>query len=94
MRGGVSNLQGEYEMTMATLGLQVVTAQAMNGVEFVYNNAKDVLEWNDLSVKQHIKNLMTIGALYGMPDKDFIKFKNDNGFLEVSRDQLKEFMEK
>ena len=58
------------------------------GAAFIYESAKDVLRWNNLSVKEHINLVMRIGNYLNMSDKDFEDVKNKNEFLDITLEDL------
>ena len=57
---------------------------------FLYQNAKDVLRWNNLSVKKHIGDIMRIGTFLFLSDEDFEEIKNKSKYTEIDIDQLKD----
>ncbi len=47
------------------------------GVSFLYDSAKDVLKWNNLSIKDNINIIMRIGGMLHLSDKDFANVKSN-----------------
>ena len=44
-------------------------------VAFLYESAKDVLRWHNLSVKTHINEVMSIGSLIYLSDENYNKHR-------------------
>ena len=62
------------------------------GGGFVYQSAKDQLRFNNLSIKKHISVMMIIGSLYTLPKEDWEKYKNDNNYIGITKEELIAFM--
>ncbi|MCK5743630.1 MAG: hypothetical protein KAH30_02745 [Caldisericia bacterium] len=58
------------------------------GVSYVYQSAKDVLKWRNLSVREHIGTVMQVGNLVYLSDKAFDEITTENEFLEISKEDL------
>jgi len=93
LHGGLTTLHGEYELVIAQLCKLISISQGESGGGFIYQSAKDVLKWHNLSVKKHISVIMSIGNLYLLPEKQFEKYKNDNNYIGITKEELKAFME-
>jgi hypothetical protein len=63
------------------------------GGGFIYQSAKDQLKWNNLSAKKYISAIMSMGYLYLMPKDSFEKYKNDNNYIGITKEELQAFME-
>jgi len=74
-------------------GHVVSTSNGM-GSSYLYQSAKDVLKWNNLSVKDHIKTVMSIGQLVHLNDEQFEEVKNSSEFLEVDAEALRKLYDK
>ncbi len=57
---------------------------------FLYQSAKDVLKWNSLSPRRYIKTVMSIGAIYHLSEKQFQEYLNENVYLDMTLEDLKE----
>ena len=68
---------------------QVVSSGNGMAISFLYQSAKDVLKWHNLSAKEYIKTVMRIGDYVGMDDKSFEKVLNSEEFMSVSLEDLK-----
>ena len=63
------------------------------GGSFVYQSAKDQLKYHNLSIKKHITAIIAIGNLYLLSEENFEKYKNDNNYIGITKEELKAFME-
>jgi len=57
---------------------------------YLYESAKDVLKWHNLSVKDNIFDVMQIGNLIYLDDAKFESIKNSSEFIGVSVEDLEE----
>jgi len=64
----------------------------MGGGAFVYQSAKDQLKWNNLTVKNHISVIMLIGDLSNASKEDWEKYKTENNYIGITKEELDEFM--
>lgn len=60
---------------MYYLSLQVATQNNGFSSSFIYESAKDVLRWSNISVKENIQAIMSIGNYIFMADEDFKNLK-------------------
>ena len=60
---------------------------------FFYQSAKDVLHWHNLSVKEHIKVVMSIGNYINLSETEFDKIKSNEAFNHVTVDDLKRVLD-
>ncbi len=57
---------------------------------FNYQSAKDVLRWEKLSRKQHIKYIMVVGSIVHLGDKQFQEYLDERSFVEIDAEALAE----
>ena len=76
---------------MSVVCSRIVPSSDGMSTSFLYESAKDVLKWNNMSIQKHIQDVMYIGRLIYMKDEDFEEVKNKREFLEVDINQLQEF---
>lgn len=50
-----------------------------------------MLKWNNISSRDHIQTVMGIGNMIQLQDKDFEKLKDNNSFLDVTKEELEQF---
>lgn len=73
---------------MYYLSLQVSTQNNGFSTNFIYESAKDVLRWSNISVKDNIQAIMTIGNYIFMADEDFEKLKMSDKKESMALDVL------
>ena len=73
--GTIPEYFDDYSTTMIVIASRVVSASNGMSASFLYESAKDVLKWHNLSVKEHINTVMQIGVLLNLDDEAWSKFK-------------------
>ena len=79
---------GEYETAIALVCSQVVSTSNGMSASFLYESAKDVLKWSNLSRKKYISLVMRIGNLIHLEEQGFEELKNETEYLEVDEEDL------
>jgi len=65
----------DFSIAMVMIASKVISSSNGMSAFFLYESAKDVLRWHNLSVKKYINTIMSIGTLYHLDDEGWNKYK-------------------
>jgi hypothetical protein len=94
LHGNQITLQSDYEKIITSLCSKISVQYSEVGGSFIYQSAKDQLRWHNISIKNYISDIMTIGNLFLLSDKDWETYKSDNNYIGITKEELIAFMEK
>ena len=78
----------DFSRVMVLLASKVISTSNGMSAGFLYESAKDVLRWHNLSVKQHINTIMRIGTLTHLDDEAWVKFKYNTTSKMLNGDDI------
>ncbi len=76
--------ENDFYLVLSAVAMQVVPTNNGFGTFFLYESAKDVLRWNNLSVKEYIKLIMYAGTMIFITDKEFNELNQEEVNLNMT----------
>ena len=80
--GYIDNDWCDYRKIITRCCTKIALQPSAAGASFNYSSAKDVLKWEGISRRLYIHDVMRVGLLVGMPDKQWNTVKmNSDAFM-------------